>query len=184
MTQTCFATGLLRQMHSPKAVLQRHAAARWYHSWIKSSPVPGLPSWQLWLGILSQVKPTPGQAPQCCPILQLPYWPSIGCSLCFVLPKGPCQCWAPRRISLPSAQFCPRLLRRSVPSVTLHRFAAALWKSGSCLHLLPQLFHRFPLPQALHLPGNISGKKKAALKHWAWCTRCLKEANLEEVKQI
>lgn len=57
----------------------------------------------------------------------------------FCPSQGPMSVLEPRRISLPSAQLCPRLLLRSVPSVTLHQLPAALWKSGSCLHLLPQV---------------------------------------------
>lgn len=125
-------------------------------SWTKSSPVPGLSSWLLWLGILSVGETYPwSKPPQCCPVSQLLHWPSIGCSLCFVLPKGPCQCWSRGGSPFPVPSFAPGFSS----GLSLLWLCTSFLLHCEKVALVYIFFHKFPLLQALHLPGNISGEK-------------------------
>lgn len=109
------------------------------------------------------------KAPQLCSVSLLPYWPSIGCSLCSALPKGLGQGWAQGGSPFPVPSFAPGF------STAL----SLLWLcTGLLLHCArePLVYMSFHSLKAPHLPGNICGKKGTGLEHWAWCTWCLEEA--------
>lgn len=120
------------------------------------------------------MKPTPGQSSPAlfcltAPLLALCWLLSVFCPS-----QGSRSGLGPRRISLPSAQLCPRLLHSSVPFVALHWSPAALCKRASCLHVLPQLegpasswqhlWEKGDRAGALGLVYLVSGRSKAGYR--------------------